>query len=188
MAADNTLNVMFFNRNPFEGETQSRNIIEFHKTNEVQVLFVVGSFEWNFVRLLALTMCKLMFLAAVALLMTTVFSFPVASLASLTVYVLAGTRSFMVEALDFASDDYAPLFSSVKEFALQSFMLMYGMVHHIIPDFARYNAIEDFVNGRNVSLVWVLDAVVWLVLVKTSIVLGLAMLLFHRREVAEASV
>ena len=94
----------------------------------------------------------------------------------------------MVEALDFASDDYAPLFSSVKEFALQSFMLMYGMVHHIIPDFARYNAIEDFVNGRNVSLVWVLDAVVWLVLVKTSIVLGLAMLLFHRREVAEASV
>ena len=188
VAADNTLNVMFFNRNPYEGEPQFRNIIEFHKSNEVQVLFVVGSFEWNFVRLLALTMCKLMFLAAVALLMTTVFSFPVASLASLTVYVLAGTRSFMVEALDFASDDYVPLFSSVKEFALQSFMLMYGMVHHIIPDFARYNAVEDFVNGRNVSLVWVLDAVLWLVLVKTSVVLGLAMLLFHRREVAEASV
>ena len=38
------------------------------------------------------------------------------------------------------------------------------------------------------SLVWVLDAVLWLVLVKTSVVLGLAMLLFHRREVAEASV
>jgi len=35
--------------------------------------------------------------------------------------------------------------------------------------------------------VWVLNAVFWLVLVKTVIVLGLAILLFHRREVAEVS-
>ena len=43
-------------------------------------------------------------------------------------------------------------------------------------------------NGRNVSLVWVLQGIGELALLKTFIVLGLAILLFHRREVAEVSV
>ena len=138
-------------------------------------------------RLLVLMQCKLMFLAAVALLGTTVFSFPVACLTSFTVYILAGTRSFLTEALDFASDDYATMFSSAKEFFVQSFTYLYSTVHWIIPDFGYYDAVETFVNGRNVSLVWVLQAVTELVLIQTVIVLGLAVLLFHRREVAEVS-
>ena len=79
------------------------------------------------------------------------------------------------------------MFSSVKEFFVQALMHVYNLVHWIIPDFSRYDAIEHFVNGRNVSLVWLLDGVLWLVAVKTVIVLGLAILLFHRREVAEVS-
>ena len=132
--------------------------------------------------------CKLMFLGAVALLMTTVFSFPVACLGSFTIYVLAGTRKFITEALDFASDDWVSMFSSVKEFAVQSIAQVYSLVFWVIPDFARYDAVESFVNGRNVGLVWVLQAVTDLVFVKTLIVLGLAILLFHRRELAEVSV
>ncbi|MCH7839731.1 MAG: hypothetical protein IID38_05795, partial [Planctomycetes bacterium] len=58
----------------------------------------------------------------------------------------------------------------------------------LIPDFARYDAVESFINGRNVSLVWVLQAVAELAVLKTVIVLGLAILLFYRREVAEVSV
>ncbi len=188
VAKDHTLTAFFFNENPFKGEPQYRSVIEFRKSDEVEVLFVVGSFEWNLVRLLTLMLCKLMFLAAVALLMTTAFSFPVACLASFTVYILAGTRSFIVEALDFASDDFATMFTSVKEFFTQAIMHVYSMFHWVIPDFGRYDAVESFVNGRNVSLVWVLQAVFWLVVVKTAIVLGAAMLLFHRREVAEVSV
>jgi len=188
VAKDNTLTVMFFNENPFEGEPQYGSVIEFRKADEVEVLFVVGSFEWNMVRLLVLMQCKLMFLAAVALLMTTVFSFPVACMASFTVYVLAGTRSFITEALDFSSDDFSSMFTSVKEFAVQLIVSVYDLAHLVIPDFGRYDAVETFVNGRNVGLVWVLQAVLWLVLVKTGIVLGVAMLVFHRREVAEVSV
>ncbi|MCH7595395.1 MAG: ABC transporter permease [Planctomycetes bacterium] len=187
VADDHTLLVRFYNRNPYEGERQHNNVIEFRKSDPVEILFVVGSFEWNFVRLLILMQCKLMFLAAVALLGTTVFSFPVACLTSFTVYILAGTRSFLTEALDFASDDYATMFSSAKEFFVQSFTYLYSTVHWIIPDFGYYDAVETFVNGRNVSLVWVLQAVTELVLIQTVIVLGLAVLLFHRREVAEVS-
>ncbi len=188
VADDHTLTAYFYNENPYEGEPQYRNIIEFRKSNEVAVLFIVGSFEWNLVRLHILMLCKLMFLGAVALLMTTVFSFPVACLASFTIYVLAGTRSFIEEALDFSSDDFATMFTSMKEFFVQLMMQVYNVIYWIIPDFAKFDAVESLVNGRNVSLVWVLQAVFGLVLVKTVIVLGLAILLFHRREVAEVSV
>ena len=188
VAPDRTLTAHFYNRNPFAGEPQFNNVIEFRKANEVEVLFVVGSFEWNFVRLLILMQCKLMFLAAVAFLATTVFSFPVACLTAFTLYILAGTRSFIVSALDWSTDDFVSMFGSVKEFLLHITMYLYDVLQWVIPDFAKYDAVESFVNGRNVSLVWVLQAVFWLVLVKTAVVLGLAILMFYRREVAEVSV
>ncbi len=187
VAEDHTLLAHFYNQNPFEGERQFNNVIEFRASDGVEVLFIVGSFEWNLVRLLILMMCKLSFLAAVSVLMVTVFSFPVACLTAFTVYTLAAAGSFLNEALDLASDDFASMFSSVKEFLVQSIMHLYNMLQWVIPDFGRYDAVETFVNGRNVSLVWVLQATTELVLVKSLIILGLAVLFFHRREVAEVS-
>lgn len=187
VAPDQTLTVYFFNRNPYPGEPQFQNVIEFRKADEVSVMFTVGAFEWNMLRLLTLMLCKLMFLGATAILMTTVFSFPVACLGTFTVYILACTRSFIVDALDMASDDFASMFSSFYEFFVQSFTYVYTSLYWIVPDFAKYDAVENFVNGQNVGLVWVLNAVFWLVLIKTVVVLGLAILLFQRREVAEVS-
>jgi len=187
VAEDRTLLVQFFNQNPFAGEREYGNVMEFRTADGVEVLFVVGSFEWNLFRLLTLMMCKLVFLAAVAVLMVTVFSFPVACLTSFTVYVVAGAGSFFGESLDLASDDFAGMFSSVKEFLVQSTMHLYNMLHWVIPDFARYDAVETFVNGRNVGLVWVLQAIAELVLLKSLVIIGFAVLLFHRREVAEVS-
>jgi hypothetical protein len=188
VAADNTLTIYFRNQSLFPDEPQFHNVLEFRKSEEVEALFVVGSFEGNFLRLVTLMQCKLAFLAAVALLMTTVFSFPVACLGSFTVYVFAAGQSFLAEALDWASNDYAAMFTSGKEFLVAAFSFMTTIIYWIVPNFAEFDAVESFVNGRNVSLVWVLNGLVWLVLVKSGLVLGLAMLLFHRREVAEVSV
>ncbi len=188
VAADHTLRVEFVNRNPFQGERQFGNVMDFRKSNEVEVLFDVGSFEGNAVRLMVLMMCKLMFLAAVAVLMTTVFSFPVASLGSFTVYVIAGARSFLMEAVDFMGVGSDSMFSSFSAFAGQLIAHVITMAQWVVPDFGYYDGVETLVNGRNVGLVWVLQGVGELVLLKTVIVLGLAVLLFHRREVAEVSV
>jgi hypothetical protein len=79
------------------------------------------------------------------------------------------------------------MFSSAKEFLLQSLALVLHALYWVIPDFGRYDAVESLVNGRNVGLVWVFQGVADLVLVKALILLGLAMLLFQRREVAELS-
>ncbi len=188
VADDHTLKVTLVNVNPFEGEMQKGNVLHIRKSDGMQVLFIVGSFEWNLVRLLSMMMCKLMFLGAVGLLMATVFSFPVACLTSFTVYMMAGMRSFLEEALDFMTDREFSMFSSINEFAIHSVAYMYNMVQWVIPSFSRYDAVEDFVNGRNVSLVWVLSAMGELVVIKTVIILGLAIFFFYRREVAEVSV
>jgi hypothetical protein len=69
----------------------------------------------------------------------------------------------------------------------QGISLVFKMVYSVIPDFGRYDAVEDFVNGRNVSLVWVLQGISVLVVLWTVVLLGLSILLFQRREVAEVS-
>ena len=103
-------------------------------------------------------------------------------------YVLAGTRKFITDAFDSVSEDKVDMFSSVKEFFVQLISQLYNMAYWLIPDFAHYDAVEQVLNGRNVSLVWVLQAVAELATFKTVLVLGLAVLLFYRREVAEVSV
>lgn len=189
IASDNTLKVHFINSNPFYPEERLfRNVIEFRAGQDPEILFVVGSFEGNLFRLLVINLCKLMFLAAVALLAATVFSFPVACLVSFFVYAFAGARGFIFEGFDFSTDNEAGLFSSPKEFFLRLMFFKLRVLAFLIPDFSRFDAVETLVNGRNVSLVWVLQAVSELCLIKTVIILGLAILLFQRREVAEVSV
>lgn len=187
VAKDQTLTVRYYNTNPFAGEPSHPAVMQFPAANEVELLFVVGTFGGNLLRLLALMQCKLMFLAAVGVLMTTWLSFPVAALASFTVYVLAGTRGFIGEAFDFSLMSSAGMFTSVQDFLVQVFAFIYSGVQIVVPDFARFDAVESFVNGRNVPLVWVLQAMTELAGLKTAIALGVAMFLFHRRELAEIS-
>ncbi len=188
VAADHTLLVRFYNYNPFADERTLASVIEFRASDPVEVLFTVGTFGGNLFRLLVMMLCKLMFLAGVSLLAVTVFSFPVACLMSFTVYVLAGARGFIMESFDFASTDRLSMFASLKEFVVQGLMYLFRWVYWVVPDFGRYDAVEDFVNGRNVSLVWVLQAVTELAFLKSVVILGLAVLFFYRREVAEVSV
>lgn len=188
VAEDQTLRVKFANANLFPDEVTWPSVIEFRASDPVEILFTVGSFEGNLLRLLVLMYCKLLFLAGVSVLAVTVFSFPVACLVSFTVYVLAGMRGFLMEALESASKDQANMFASVQEFVVQTISMGFHALYWVLPDFSRYDAVEQLVTGRNVSLVWVLQAVTELALLKTLIVLGLAILLFHRRELAEVSV
>jgi hypothetical protein len=187
VAPDQTLKVTFYNQNPYPGEPKYRNIIDFRRGDGPEILFVVGSFGGNFIRLLSLMMFKLMFLAALAILATTVLSFPVACLVSFTIYALAGARSFIAESIDFLDRADEGIFDSIKGFFIESLKMVFDVAQWIVPDFGRYDAVESFVNGRNVSLVWVLQGLGDLAVLKTVMVLGLAMLLFHRREVAEIS-
>ncbi len=182
IAADGTLRVRFVNINRFEGELQFNNLFIFEGDRAVEALFVVGSFGGNLVRALLLVQCKLMFLSAVALAFATVFSFPVACLCSITVYVLAATRGFVGDAFEMLGKEGAVgAFREGFNWLLKGFYLL-------VPDFASYNPIELVVDGRNVTLMWVLWGALWLGLIGTGLLLLIACVLFYRREVSEVSV
>ncbi len=184
VASDATFRAVFVNVNPYMsmGEPQYLNTVMFEGDDAVELLFSVGSFGANLVRELALVGCRLLFLAAVAVLAATMFSFPVACLATFTIYALAALRGFLGEALQFMPDEGA------VGFLTRSFQYFLHAVYFVIPNFGKVNGLPLLVDGRNVTLKWVLMGVGNLVLIKTTIVLLVACLIFQRREVSEVSV
>ncbi|MCC7291133.1 MAG: ABC transporter permease [Phycisphaerales bacterium] len=212
VAPDGTLTVQFQNVNPYanpewyeDPEPIFYNSLEITKDG-IKCLFVVGSFEGNLLRLFLLMFWKLLFLGALAVLMTSLFSYPVACLASFVVYALAGLRAFMSESLDLMDKSTAPVFGVLGSFlkelfggdfvkASASFQTLameflngfLGLMFKIVPDFNAFDGVETLVNGENVTLKWVLLGFSQLVLIQGGIVLALGMLLFYRREVSETS-
>jgi len=183
VAPDGTLNVRVVNVNPFyPEEPQFDYILHFEGLRGVEVFFRVGTFEGNLLRALLIVHCKLMFLTAVALLFVTVFSFPVACLCSVTIYVLAAVRGYLKDALGFLEE------GSVVTVFKTVFTGVLKVLYLVIPDFAAYNPTETLADGRNVTLAWLLLAVLYLVIIGTSAAMLIACLLFHRREVSEVSV
>lgn len=182
VAPDRTLTVVLRNRNPFEGEKQQLNTMSFTESDDIQVLFAVGTFGGNLVRQLTLLLCKLMFLAAFALLTTCIFSFPVACLVSFVFLAMTSIAGFLTDAIFFLEDEGVPgLFRDVVR-------IVYQVIYFLIPRFSQYDGTSLLVDGRNVTLRWVLSGIVKLVLGGTTSIMLVACLLFHRREVAEVSV
>jgi len=181
--------VHFLNRNPYPHEPQFNTVMTFEARTGIEVLFVVGGFGGNLVRVLLLVLCRLMFLAALGLLSTSVFSFPVATLVSLTVYTLAESRGFLDEAFEFFQNTgLPPGLDAVVTYLIQAVFALLRGLYAVIPDFGQFDAVELLVEGRNVTLMWVLWGLFSVVAVRAGVVLLAACLLFQRREVAEVSV
>ncbi len=183
VASDNTLQVVFENVNPWirDGEMQYNNSVVFMKDDSLQVYFPIGTFGGNLIRALILVLCRLAFLAATAIAFTTVFSFPVACMGAFSVLLLTSTQSFLLDSVSWIAEDGG---TTLLEWIMTT--LVRG-VYFVIPDFSRFNAIDLLLDGRNVTLMWVLMGAGNLVLIKTSILLLAGCLLFMRREVDEVS-
>jgi len=184
VAPDGTLLAVFVNENIWAavGEQQAANVVVFEGNNSLEVLFAVSSFGSNLVRALALVLCRLAFLAAMAVMLTTVLSFPVACLVALTVYMLAAGPSFLGEAIDWLPDE-----GLFRYFAAAMQMLLWFIHTVFVPKFTLYDGVSTLVEGRNVTLMWVITGITRLVLIQTAALLLVACLLFRRREVSEIS-
>ncbi len=180
VAPDRSLRAQLYNRNPFEGEPQYGNTISFTSFGDIEVLFTVGTFGGNLARQLTMVMCKLVLLAAFAVMTVCVFSFPVACLVSFAFLALATMSGFLNDSLIHFEDE--GVYWAFKKFA----ELLYTVAFFVIPDFSKYDGTSMLVNGRNVTLRWVLTAISNLGLGTIGIGLA-ACLMFQRREVAETS-
>lgn len=186
VAADKTLTAQFINVNPYleyEGEEQWFNTVVFEGDRAVEALYSISSFESNLLRALTLVLCRLAFLTAAAVLAASLFSFPVACLVAMCTYMVASSMNFISTALDYLDDESAvvTVFSTVMQNLLNA-------LNFIIPNFAEVDATQLLVEGRNVTLVWVLIGLGKVVVVKTGILLLAACLIFQRRQVAEVAV
>ncbi len=184
VAPDNTLQVIFQNINPYArfGEKQYDNTIVFQRDDSVQVYFPIGTFGGNFVRALSLVLCRLAFLAAIAVALSTVFSFPVACLGAFTILILATSREFLLDSVSWIPEEGS---LGIVQMILNSVI---WIVYFLIPNFDKFSGLESLVDGRNVTLMWVLMSVGNLVLFKAAILLLAGCLAFMLREVDEVSV
>ena len=180
VAPDGTLTVRFANIDPLDENLQSHSIFQFEAHNTLEVLFAVGSFGGNLVRTLALLFCRLFFLAAVAVLASSIFSLPIACFTTTVFYVFVALRGFILESFELMSDP-----GWIGDFFRTIGWVIKGL-YLLLPDWSKYNALELFADGRNVTLLWVINGYGKLG-IATLLLVGLACLLFERREVAEVS-
>ncbi len=158
-----------------------RNTVMFEGNESLQLLFRMGSFEGNLARGLIMIWCKLAFIAAAGLLLSTFLSFPVACLGTVLVVIVSYASGFLSEAIEAAhvrttGEDplwiLGPLLRPVASFFVW-----------LTPDFSAFDPVDNIVGGRLVTLMWVLKAILVLVVIK-GLVLGLiGGVVLSRREV-----
>lgn len=157
--------------------------IAFESDAGFEVLFGIGTFEGNMLRTLLLMWCRVVLIAGTAVFSATLVSYPVACLMSFLFYILAVSGAYVKDALGFGGAQEG-VFGAAKP-AVKAIL---QAVFWIWPEFSRYDGIPTFVDGRNVTLMWNLQALGKLVLLLTTLFLMAACVIFRRRQVAELSI
>jgi len=186
IGTDGSLLVSLVNRDPDEPPQPWLSRISFEQPDDLQVLYLIGTFGGNYLRALALVYCRLLFLAALGLFAASFLGFPVACMVAFTIYFAASLAGYIGESLEFIS----PVQRIDDPFEYVAFTLrpLVAAFLWMLPRFGAYDPIGTLIDGRLVTLRWVLTAVVQLVLIRTTVIGLAAILIFGRRELAEVVV
>jgi ABC-type transport system involved in multi-copper enzyme maturation permease subunit len=146
----------------------------------LEILYPVGSYTVNFVRIMVVIWIKLGFVASVALMAATFLSFPVACLVSLAVLFAAESSVFLADSLQNYAIKDAKGEINIKSLVIQ---LIAAPVAKIFQTYSELRPTSNLVDGRLVGWGMLFKAVsvigVW-----TLAMLGAGWLLFRNRELA----
>jgi len=167
------------------GNADPENSYTFEGSDSFELLYDLGTFHWNLFRAFSIIWCRLAFIAAAGLLMSTCLSFPVACMGCFLVFIVSSAAGFLTTSIDWVSpmeggstpDPLWILGPVLRPLAL-------GFVW-LVPDFSKYDPVGNVVNGRLVPLMWVANSLVVLVLIKGLIVSALGCIIFSKRELAQ---
>jgi hypothetical protein len=179
VAEDGTLKVEVYNFDPnavlsFTGEEGT-----------MEVLFHIGGFGWNLTRGLILVGFRLIFLAAVGILFSSFLSFPVACMATLLVFFVAISAGFLGEALAWVSPEGVradPLWVLGPPLRLMARGFIW-----LVPDLAKFDPVPTIVDGRVVTLMWLIVGAVQLIITRALVIGFLACVVFTKRELAQVT-
>jgi hypothetical protein len=157
--------------NPVENAPVS---VIFPPEDGLEVLYVVGGFEGNFLRTLMLLYFRLLFLSIFGVAVGAWVSYPVAVLVLLVIYVLGASSGFIQYAMKWEAQAMQQHFTS---------LLLYAM-----PRFGVFDPVGLIEKGRLVSLNLLGGCWLELVILKGGLAGGLGYLVFKLRELARVIV
>jgi hypothetical protein len=153
--------------------------------SDMSVLYGIGGFEMNFIKSGLLVLMGLMFLAALGIFAGSAFSFGVGCLMSFVLLWIGTAMRFLTEAISSgASPGEKGLAPAMYDVA--GWMLLVMKV--ILPDLSSTMLNNFLVEGTRITWDYFSWAALLTVGVRAAILLALACLVFHRRELAQVQV
>ena len=175
IADDGYLGVAFYNV-PQLNQTvvmfsDGRNIGKAAEEQSFSILYRAGTFTGNYLRGLLVLFFRLFFLAALAIWASTFLSFPVAVLLSLVLFCTVSISGFILESFTYMGQGLQQIYGSTIKLVIQG-----------LPQFDRYSPASYLVDGKRIDWTmvnWASWTLIWAMLL-----LGLALAIFHYKELA----
>jgi len=171
VAKDGYLAVGFYN--PPLNET----VVLFPVEDGLEVLYKADTFTGNFVRAVLLILCRLLFLACLGVLAASFLSFPVAILFCVVIFLTGTISGFIVESFGYMSQNISQIYTYTVQAIIQ-----------LLPQFDKYNPTKFLVPARLLTWSFLGQVALIMVLVKATLLLLLALLIFSYRELAKVVV
>ncbi len=176
---DGTLTLLFRNTNP-------TTTVIFDIDDPVQIMQREEGFTPNYYRSMVIIMAQVGLLAALGVMAGSLFSFPVASLVAVCLFIggIIGpwfTKEFV------QPDIYAKLTSTTVYFD-SAWRTLAGGLMALMPNFGSYSPLSALVDGRTVDMGQVAMAAAVLLCIKGGLALLVGMYFYSRRELARTIV
>lgn len=171
---DGSLLVQFINRSSVSVQVSQ---------DDVAVLYKVDTFEWNFIRTCVLMLLWLMFLGSLGILAGSFVAFPIACLLVLATLPFSLMRGFLEDSVHPAG--VAPGQTEIFQSIGQGILAVMGV---LLPDWDTISPSGILSGGMNFSWTDLGETAYLQLAVRVLIVLGLACLIFYRRELARVQV
>jgi hypothetical protein len=138
------------------------------------ILYKADTFTANFIRAVFLILFRLIFLACLGIVTSTFVSFPVAILVCLVLFSTAAVSNFVIESFDYLGSNMSVIYSYSIKWMIR-----------LLPQFDKFNPTSFIVPARLLSWPIVAQCAVFMVFIKSSILLILAFIIFGCREIAK---
>ncbi len=173
--SDGTIRVTLRNEDP-------RNVaLSLDLMSDLEVMYVVGSFETNVFHACLAILISITCLASFGVCASTFLTFPVAALTLICLYIISASMGFIADSLAVTPDYYDPNVKQGLDFEFRRAMvtgLTWGLsIGEISP-------VSDLIDGRAIGWPRLFDSFWRFALVKGGLAMFIGVLAFRRRELA----
>jgi hypothetical protein len=155
----------------------NQTVVIFPVEDGLEVLYKADTFTGNFFRAALLILCRLVFLACLGALAASFLSFPVALLFCLVIFLTGAASGFIIESFSYMGKNISQIYAYTIQGLIQ-----------FLPRFDKYNPTSFLVPARLLTWGFLGRVVLVMVLIKATVLLVFALIIFSFREMAKVVV